>query len=383
MTSMDLLECTVVVPTYHEVDNLEPLCQRIVSAMSGAGLSCEILIVDDDSADGSEEKIGDLSARGIPVRIIVRKGERGLSSAVLCGFREARGKVLVCMDADLSHPPEKLPEMIATIRNGHADFVIGSRYVPGGTTEQGWGLFRWLNSKVAIILAKPFTNALDPMSGFFATNRKQFINADSLNPIGYKIGLELLVKCHCQRVKEVPIHFANRTRGKSKLSLREQWLYIKHVKRLTDYKYGWLSHFIQFCIVGSSGMVVDLSIYSILLRLTAGYFFSLYLSRAIAIITAMTWNFWINRRITFNYSRHLNPVEQYRKFITACSIGAAINWSVAVGLVKFVQLFSRHILFAALLGIAAGTIFNFMLSLNWVFITTAESTVSVWDKKES
>jgi len=162
------LVCSIVVPTYHEVDNLGPLCQRIHTAMSGAGISYEILVVDDDSADGSVEEMKRICAEGIAVRIIVRKGERGLSSAVLRGFREAKGTVLVCMDANLSHPPEKLPELVAAIRTGEADFVIGSRYVAFGTTEHCWGLFRWVNSKVATALARPFTKALDPMSGFFA-----------------------------------------------------------------------------------------------------------------------------------------------------------------------------------------------------------------------
>jgi dolichol-phosphate mannosyltransferase len=336
--------------------------------MSGAGLSYEILIVDDDSADGSEEKIRDISARGAPVRIIVRKGERGLSSAVLRGFSEARGTVLVCMDADLSHPPEKLPEMIAAIKSGEADFVLGSRYVAGGSTEQGWGLFRWLNSKVATILARPFTNVADPMSGFFAISRGQFEGADPLNPVGYKIALELLVKSRCRRVREVPIHFANRSLGESKLSFREQWKYIKHIKRLTDYKYGWLSHLAQFCFVGFTGLAVDLSVYSLLLRLTAGFVFSLYLSRAVAIVVAMTWNFWVNRRLTFSYSRNSNPMMQYLRFCAACSVGAAINWCTGVGLVRFVPVFSGHTLIAALIGIAAGTLSNFVMSLRWVFV---------------
>lgn len=371
LSSKDLPECTIVVPTYREADNLEPLCARIDWALSGSGLSYEILIVDDDSADGSEEKIEDIRAKGIPVRLILRKGERGLSSAVLRGFREARGKILVCMDADLSHPPEKLPELVAAIKSGEADFAIGSRYVPGGTTERGWGLLRWLNSKVATILVRPFTRALDPMSGFFALTRKQFVSADPLDPVGFKIGLELLVKCRCKDLKEIPIHFANRTRGESKLTLRERWLYIKHVKRLTDYKYGWLSHFAQFCLVGSTGMVVDLSIYSFLLRLAPGFSLSLYFSRAIAIATAMTWNFWINRRLTFSYSRNFSPIRQYLRFTATCSVGAVINWSVSVALVKFVPIFSGHMLFAAFIGIASGTISNFIISLHWVFAKPA------------
>src|SRR5262249_7023890 len=163
---------------------------------------------------------------------IVRTHDRGLSPAVLDGLRAARYDVFVVMDADLSHPPEKIPEMVRALQNG-ADFVIGSRYVAGGTTDAEWGLFRWLNSKVATLLAWPLTSARDPMAGFFALTRPTFERGQTvLNPIGYKIGLELLVKCHCGAVREVPIHFADRKFGSSKLSFKEQLRYIQHLRRL-------------------------------------------------------------------------------------------------------------------------------------------------------
>jgi dolichol-phosphate mannosyltransferase len=264
------------------------------------------------------------------------------------------------MDADLSHPPEKLPELIAQLQSGAADFAMGSRYVPGGSTEQGWGLGRWLNSKVATLLARPFTTSHDPMSGFFAMKRQQFLQAEALSPIGYKIALELLVKGRCRKLAEIPIHFANRTRGQSKLSLREQWNYLKHVKRLADYKYGKLSHFLQFCFVGGTGMVVDLSSLAGLLHLSVSF----YVARAVAIFVAMTWNFWLNRRLTFSYGRGQEPFRQYLRFVATCSVGATVNWSVAVALVDFTGM---HKLGAALLGILAGMTFNFLLSLHWVF----------------
>jgi len=360
-------ECSVVVPTFREAGNLEPLCRRVQLALIAAGISYEIIVIDDDSRDGSAEEIERIQAQGIEARILIRKGERGLSSAVLKGLREAKGDVLACMDADLSHPPEKLPDLVRPIQRGEADFAIGSRYVIGGSTEQGWGLFRWINSRVATFLARPFTRATDPMSGFFALHRDRFASADALNPVGYKIGLELLVKCHCRTIKEVPLHFAKRTKGESKLTLREQWLYIKHIKRLADFRFGWLSHFFQFCFVGGTGMVVDLSVYKALLWITRGWWISVFISRAIAIGIAMTWNFWLNRRLTFSYSRHGNIWKQYSRFITTCSVGAVVSWSLSVGLAKFVSYFYRHVLLAAFLGIIAGTFFNFFLSRNWAF----------------
>lgn len=237
MGSESLRRVSIVVPTYKEVLNLRPLVERITEVMSSFGIQYEIIVVDDDSRDGTDKIIVELSEEGRPVSLITRVGERGLSSAVIRGFKEARGEILVCMDADLSHPPEAIPQMIKQLRQPEVDFVIGSRYVAGGSTDDNWGLFRWLNSKIATLMARPFTSVKDPMSGFFATRRSVFERGTSLNPIGYKIGLELIVKCNCKQIREVPIHFANRKFGQSKLNLKEQLKYLHHINRLMRYKY--------------------------------------------------------------------------------------------------------------------------------------------------
>src|SRR5262249_50588976 len=149
-----------------------------------------------------------------------------------------RGSIFVVMDADLSHPPERLPDLVTTLQSEGTDFVIGSRYVPGGGTDENWGLFRWLNSKFATLLAWPLTSTHDPMAGFFAIRRSTFESAAPLDPIGYKIGLELIVKCRCRTIKEVPIRFRDRMLGKSKLSLKEQLNYLRHLRRLYDFRFG-------------------------------------------------------------------------------------------------------------------------------------------------
>jgi dolichol-phosphate mannosyltransferase len=228
---------SIVVPTYQEAENLRPLITRIHSVMSIFNRAYEVIIVDDNSQDGTDGVIIDLVNEGYPVKLITRIDARGLSSAVVRGFLEARGYIFVCMDADLSHPPEKIPQLIECIEDDGWEFVIGSRYVPGASTEEAWGALRWLNSKIAILLALPFSNAKDPMSGFFALPRNLFERADSLDPVGYKIGLELIVKCSCKKIHEVPIHFTNRVYGQSKLTLKEQYNYLKHLKRLVYYKY--------------------------------------------------------------------------------------------------------------------------------------------------
>jgi dolichol-phosphate mannosyltransferase len=230
------VEVSVVVPTYHEVENIPLLVPRVDQALRSAGLLGEIIIVDDNSCDGSEEVVARLAQEGRPVRIIVRTTERGLSTAVLRGFDESAGRYLACMDADLSHPPEALPAMIELLRGGDVDFVIGSRYCPGGSTDAAWGVFRWLNSRVAMMLAWPLTQAYDPMSGYFAMPREAYRRASGLNPIGYKIALELMIKCRCRRILEVPIHFADRRLGTSKLSVREQLNYLRHLRRLYAYR---------------------------------------------------------------------------------------------------------------------------------------------------
>jgi dolichol-phosphate mannosyltransferase len=227
---------SIIVPTYREADNIAPLVTRIAGALESAHTDYEVVIVDDNSRDGINDVVDRLVSEGFPVRLIVRTQERGLSSAVLHGFRAARGDLLVCMDADLSHPPEALPEIIEVLRSGQADFVIGSRYARGGTTDEAWGVFRWVNSRVATLLARPLTRVKDPMAGFFALPRELFERAGPLDPIGYKIALELLVKCPHRKVAEVPIHFSNRVRGSSKLNIREQLRYLRHVARLCRYR---------------------------------------------------------------------------------------------------------------------------------------------------
>ncbi len=230
------IDVSVVVPTYKEVENLPLVVPAIHQALKDGGLHGEILVVDDNSSDGSEQAIERLAEQGCPVRIIVRKDERGLSTAVIRGFDESKGNNLLCMDADLSHPPSAIPEMVRSLTDGQTEFVIGSRYCPGGTTDATWGVFRWLNSKVAMTLAWPLTRLYDPMSGFFALPRAVYQRASKLNPIGYKIALELLIKCRCRTVREIPIHFADRRLGTSKLSLREQLNYLRHLKRLYGFR---------------------------------------------------------------------------------------------------------------------------------------------------
>jgi dolichol-phosphate mannosyltransferase len=228
---------SIVVPTYHEVESLRPLVMRIGAAMSEAKRPYEIIVVDDDSRDGTDQAVMELNNLGYPIRLIIRVGERGLGSAVIRGFSAAKGETLICLDADLSHPPEAMVTILECLGQPGVDFVLASRYVRGGSTDEQWGLLRSINSKVAIALARPFTSVKDPMSGFFAIRKTVYERAAPLNPIGYKIALELIVKCNCSVIREIPIHFAQRQFGASKLCLTERWNYLRHLTQLFRFKY--------------------------------------------------------------------------------------------------------------------------------------------------
>ena len=229
-------DVSIIIPTFREVDNLPELVGRIQQVTVAAGLSAEIVIVDDNSADGTMELCAQL-AESFPVRLITRVDERGLSTAVIRGLQEANGDVLLVMDADLSHPPEAIPSLLKPLVDDVADFVIGSRYVPGASVDERWTIWRHINSRAATLMALGLTTVKDPMAGFFAIRRAKLIDTTLLNPCGYKIGLELIVRCGCRNVHEVPIRFEDRKAGESKLNMQEQLLYVQHLTRLYAFRY--------------------------------------------------------------------------------------------------------------------------------------------------
>jgi len=349
---------SVVVPTFREAENLPILIDRIGKLRAEHGLNIELLIMDDDSRDGSSELVAARPENW--VTIVVRTSDRGLSAAVLDGLRRARGDVLVCMDADLSHPPEAIALMLGKLAEG-ADFVVGSRYVPGGTTADDWGLLRWLNSRVATLMARPLTYITDPMAGFFALPRATFAAGRDFNPIGYKIGLELIVKCRCERVVEIPINFENRRFGESKLTFRQQLLYLQHLRRLYIYKFGVWSQLLQFAVVGALGAVVNLASLTSLIAAKV----PLQWAAALAIFIAMTFNFILNRRFSFSFAKTGAWWKQYPRFVAASSFGALINYVITISLSQRYALLRPEA--AALVGILGGLGFNFLASRYLVF----------------
>ena len=241
---------SIVVPTLREAANIPTLAARIHDALAGSGIEWELLLVDDDSNDGSEQIVAEL-ARRLPVRMAVRRNmPRDLSLAVLHGIRLARFDRVVVMDADLSHSPERIGKLLAAL-DGDCDLAVGSRYVPGGTVDRSWGWGRRLNSRVATLLALPLVRCTDPMSGFFATDRRALPDLERLQPVGYKIGLELMVRGRL-RVAEVPIDFVDRDLGSSKMDWRQQVDYLRHLYRLYLYRYGATARLLSFGLVGAS-----------------------------------------------------------------------------------------------------------------------------------
>lgn len=227
-------DVSIVIPTYNEEGNISQLVDRIHKACKNERISEEIIIVDDNSPDGTADRAIDLS-KSFPIKVIIRKGKLGLSSAVMAGFGIAKADMWGVIDADLSHPPEIIPHLIGLIRDKGKDLTVGSRYVKGGGVDE-WTLIRKLISKGATLLARPLTKVRDPMSGFFFF-RKRILDNVKLTPKGYKILLEILVKARYRSFAEYPYVFQNREVGTSKLGSKTVLHYIKQLFDLYIYKF--------------------------------------------------------------------------------------------------------------------------------------------------
>jgi dolichol-phosphate mannosyltransferase len=229
------MDISIVIPTYNESKNLPILIERIVKVLEESGIEGQIIVVDDDSPDETWKTALELKNRYANLEVLRRRDKRGLSSAVLDGFAMSKSPILGVMDADLSHPPEKVPELVEPLINGEADITIGSRYIDEGGIEK-WSIGRKIYSKIATLLVLGLTDVKDPMSGFFFL-RRDVIENKKLNPLGFKIGLEILVRGEYENVIEVPILFGDRIHGESKLGGGVVLDYLVHLSNLYIYKY--------------------------------------------------------------------------------------------------------------------------------------------------
>lgn len=223
----------LIIPTLREARNIGPLLCRVRTALDPCDVAYEIIVVDDDSGDGIDEAVAEIAATDSRIRLIVRRGERGLAGAVLRGWAETDAALLAVMDADLQHPPELLPDLWAELDSG-ADLVVGSRYASGGSLR-GWTPLRQVISKVAVWMTLPVQRsgirAHDPMSGFFMVRRK-CIDGIELQRSGFKILLEILARGEIRSIVEVPFTFGRRHAGASKASVRVAFEYAALLLRL-------------------------------------------------------------------------------------------------------------------------------------------------------
>ena len=357
----DVRGASVLAPTFREADNIPILAERVAAAMAGAGVPWELVLCDDDSGDGSEEIVAELGRR-LPVRIHVRRNRpRDLSRAVLAGIREARFDRLVVIDADLSHPPERIPDLLAALEDG-AGMAVGSRYAPGGRTDHAWGRGRAANSRVATWLTRPLVRCADPMSGFFALDRERLPPPERLDPAGFKIGLELMVRGGL-RVREVPIDFADRRRGSSKLTWRQRAVFLRHLHRLYLFRFGAAARILSFGFVGLTGLAVDTAFYLGLQAAGAGHL----LARFLSFWPAVTWNWRLNRTLTFHDRPRTPKAGQWARFAVSSGVGLTTNVGSYALLTGLVDTFARHRLLALFAGVAVGSAANYATAASFVY----------------
>ena len=364
---------SLLIPTYNERDNIAPLVERIHRALPDGGY--RILFIDDNSSDGTAEAVEALAVR-YPVEVKVRKDKKGLASAVVDGIALTDSDVILVMDADLQHPPEVIPSLLEAIDSG-ADIAIGSRYVPGGGCE-GWSLLRRVISKGAAFISHlllPATRGIkDPMSGFFAL-RRQVVADAQLNPSGFKILLEILMMGRFDKAVEVPFIFVTRERGESKLNARQQIDYLKHIYSLMR-RTGELVRFIKFCLIGGSGVLVNVGLYWLLTRFAgfapldnavAGDILSGNLALTISIESSIITNFLLNNYFTFadrNKRGLLAFLGRLFNFNLICLIGALIQIGVTNLLTLGLGLYD---LLSLLIAVAIATLWNYFVNSWWTW----------------
>ena len=228
---MPKLSFSIVVPTYNEAGGIERLLRAVTDIFRRDDLDGEIIVVDDNSPDGTGAIVDRLAAE-LPVRCLHRPGKLGLSSGVIDGWKFARpeSQALGAMDADFSHDINILPIMVGALESGEYGLAIGSRYVKGGGISN-WPARRIITSRVACTLARPLTNVKDITSGYFLVKREA-LDGVTLDPIGFKIGLEVVAKAHYGRAIEIPYVFTDRVVGESKLNQKEIFNYLKQLRKL-------------------------------------------------------------------------------------------------------------------------------------------------------
>jgi len=346
---------SVVLPTYEEAEALPRIVPRILDALREASIPAEVIVVDDDSPDGTADVARTLGET-LAVRVIHRTEERGLATAAMAGFAASSAPVCVVMDADGSHPVKVLPEMVRAIQEDRADIVVGSRNVPGGGSE-GWPLWARIKSKLAALPTRLLTSLTDPTTGFMAVRRDLFDTLE-LDPIGWKIVLETVVKSGKARLMEVPIVFTDREAGWSKQSLQVAMDYGRHVERLYGYRYPAALEFVRFCLVGFAGLGVDLAV---VVLLKEAFHLDTRLCAIGGFSVAVTSNYILNRAWTFSHGRSVPISRSYPTYVAANLLGLGVRLAIVhVGMTRFQLDHGHGYVITNFLGIVAGTLTNFL-----------------------
>ncbi|MDF2924967.1 MAG: glycosyltransferase family 2 protein [Paenibacillaceae bacterium] len=353
------MNISIIVPSRNEGKNVELLTQRILEAVPPE-YRYEIWFID-DSNDDTPKRLAQLAKRYSFVHYLHRVNGTGLSTAILEGFQQAAGDWFIVMDADLQHPPQSLPGLMAALTAQDADIVIPSRFIPGGH-DGGLSLPRKLVSWTARMMARLSLRRVrkisDPTSGYFAVRRKTAFSRP-LDPIGWKILLELLVRSDYTGVREIPYTFEARDLGSSKFNMKEQWNYIRHLGRLiasseADYRF-W-----KFCLVGASGVVVNSAVYVPMVK--AGVDISL--SFVTATVVATVNNFAWNNRFTWNHLKQDRLWYRMFKFGLVSLSGLALSGLSVEACHRFLGL---HYLLSGFIGILVSTGWNFVFNSLWTF----------------
>eukprot|EP00727_Mastigamoeba_balamuthi_P004890 m51a1_g144 putative dolichol-phosphate mannosyltransferase (381) ;mRNA; f:464020-465291 len=372
---------TVIVPTYNEKGNMRPLITGVTQALERQSIPHEILVMDDNSPDGTAQECERLRATFPHLRCVVRTQNRGLSPSVIDGFHEAKGDVVLVMDADLSHPVEVVPKLYAHVASGGADIAVGSRHCKGGEIAE-WPLHRRVISWGAALLARPLSPCSDPMSGFFAF-RPAVIKGAKLSAAGFKILLEVLVKGDWKTLREEPITFKDRTVGESKLTRGVMVSYVLHLASL--YLYPGSAPLLKFLAIGALGAALDISLFTALLprvaQALAGRQQQLqqlpfacdesHVAQALSFCAAVLFNFVMNRLWTFGGRagrRGASACGQFVKFVVLALLALATRTVLfAEGKRRLGVEGFPHVQILLACVIVAVTAINFLGSKYWAF----------------
>jgi dolichol-phosphate mannosyltransferase len=358
---------SVVIPTYNEAAVIEETLRRAAASLRTVSEDFEIVVVDDASADGTAELVESLAGQ-MPVRVLKRPGRMGLATAVLDGWAAARGEVLGVMDADLQHPPETLAALAWAIRHDGADLAIGSRYVPGGGTSDWTRVRRFISRTAthmaATVLPLKLSMVGDPMSGLFMIRLSALQDA-KLNPLGYKILLEVIAKAHYKKLVEVPYVFQERERGSSKLGARQYIEYVRHLLRLalgTGQFLGWA----RYAAVALVGAVIDVALFWVCVRRQSWPpIAALPLAIQVALLSNFVWNEIFTFRSVAASHFEAGVLKRLLRYEVICIPGALLN--ILVTLVLIAR--GTGMLTAVTAGVVAGGVLNIVINVPAIWRT--------------